>query len=223
MKRSHINQIIKDAQAFIEGHGYVLPPFAHWTESDWAANRERAGAIVDVGMGWDITDYGRGDFDKMGLFLFTVRNGKAEDLSKGTGMLYAEKIMISKQDQLSPMHYHKVKAEDIINRGGGDLIVELYHANEQGGLDESRAVSVMCDGMERSVEPGGKICLKPGESVTLLPYQYHAFWGEGGDVLIGEVSTVNDDNNDNYFLEELGRFPLIDEDEPKYRLLVKDY
>ena len=223
MKRSQINQIIKDAQAFIEGHGYVLPPFAHWTEADWAANRERAGLIMDVGMGWDITDYGRGDFDKMGLFLFTVRNGKAEDLITGTGMLYAEKIMISRKDQLSPMHYHKVKAEDIINRGGGDLIIELYNCSDDGGLDKSSDVTVICDGMARTVKAGGKLNLKPGESVTLMPYQWHAFWGEGADVLIGEVSTVNDDNTDNYFLDELGRFPTIDEDEPKHRLLVKDY
>ena len=81
----------------------------------------------------------------------------------------------------------------------------------------------MCDGIQRTVEPGGKIHLAPGESVTLLPLVYHAFWGEGGDVLIGEVSTVNDDNTDNYFFEKLGRFPTIDEDEPKHRLLVKDY
>ena len=81
----------------------------------------------------------------------------------------------------------------------------------------------MCDGMPRTVQAGGRIALAPGESVTLLPKQYHAFWGEGGDVLIGEVSTVNDDNTDNYFLDKLGRFPTIVEDEPIHRLLVKDY
>ena len=59
--------------------------------------------------------------------------------------------------------------------------------------------------------------------MTLRPGDWHAFWGEGGDVLIGEVSTVNDDNTDNYFLDKLGRFPTIVEDEPIHRLLVKDY
>ena len=224
MKRSDINQILKDGQAFIESFGYVLPPFAHWTPDQWSANRAGADAIVDAGLGWDITDYGLGNYEKTGLFLFTVRNGNEADLKAGSGMLYAEKIMISREQQLSPMHYHLVKAEDIINRGGGTLVIELYHKEAGGeGLDKSRDVTVMCDGLPRTVQPGGRIALAPGESVTLLPTVYHAFWGEGGDVLIGEVSTVNDDNEDNYFLDKLGRFPTIDENEAKHRLLVKDY
>ena len=224
MNRSTINQIIKDGQAFIESFGYVLPPFAHWTPADWARNRPQAGAIVDAALGWDITDYGLGRFEETGLFLFTVRNGQEADLKAGQGMLYAEKIMISRENQLSPMHYHRVKAEDIINRGGGTLVIELYHREAEGeGLDQNRAVTVMCDGMPRTVQAGGRIALAPGESVTLLPTVYHAFWGEGGDVLIGEVSTVNDDNTDNYFLDKLGRFQSIEEDEPRHRLLVKDY
>lgn len=224
MNRSTINEILKEGQVFIESFGYVLPPFAHWTADDWADRRGDASAIVDAGLGWDITDYGLGRYEDMGLFLFTVRNGLEADLKAGKGMLYAEKIMISRKDQLSPMHYHLVKAEDIINRGGGTLVIELYHREAGGeGLDTNRDVTVMCDGMPRTVQAGGRIALQPGESVTLLPTQYHAFWGEGGDVLIGEVSTVNDDNTDNYFLDKLGRFPTIVEDEPIHRLLVKDY
>ena len=224
MRRAEINDIIKQAQSFIEGFGYVLPPFAHWTPEDWDAYRAEAGAIVDAALGWDITDYGLGRFEETGLFLFTVRNGNEADLRAGSGMLYAEKIMISRRDQLSPMHYHRVKAEDIINRGGGTLVVELYHREAEGdGLDRERPVTVFCDGMARTVQAGGRIALAPGESVTLLPTVYHAFWGEREDVLIGEVSTVNDDRTDNYFLDKLGRFPDIEEDVPPYRLLVKDY
>ena len=224
MNRSTINEILKEGQAFIESFGYVLPPFAHWTVEDWASKKAQAGAIIEAGLGWDITDYGLGQYEETGLFLFTVRNGLEADLKAGKGMLYAEKIMISRKDQLSPMHYHLVKAEDIINRGGGTLVIELYHREADGeGLDQERDVTVMCDGLPRTVQPGGRIALHPGESVTLLPTQYHAFWGEGADVLIGEVSTVNDDNTDNYFLEKLGRFPTIVEDEPIHRLLVKDY
>ena len=224
MRRSEINEIIKQAQSFIESFGYALPPFAHWTPEDWEANRGGAGAIVEAALGWDITDYGLGRFEETGLFLFTVRNGNEADLRAGSGMLYAERIMISRRDQLSPMHYHRVKAEDIINRGGGTLVVELYHREAEGeGLDCQRPVTVYCDGMARTVQAGGRIALAPGESVTLLPTVYHAFWGEGEDVLIGEVSTVNDDGTDNYFLDKLGRFPDIEEDEPPYRLLVKDY
>ena len=54
--------------------------------------------------------------------------------------------------------------------------------------------------------------LVPGESITLLPGVWHGFWGEGKDVLIGEVSTVNDDLTDNVFAEPIGRFAEIEED-----------
>ncbi len=223
MKRSEINEILREGQAFIESFGFVLPPFAHWSEKDWASRKESCSEIFRAGLGWDITDYGLGDYGKTGLFLFTVRNGRQEDLASGKGMLYAEKIMISKKDQLAPMHYHESKAEDIINRGGGDLAIKLYHSDDEGELDRERKVTVFTDGVERTFAAGDILRLKPGESVTLLPRVYHAFWGEGKDVLVGEVSTVNDDHVDNYFLNPIGRFPDIEEDEPKHRLLVGDY
>ena len=68
----------------------------------------------------------------MGLFLFTLRNGRLADLQRGGGMCYAEKLLISRQDQLSPMHTHVIKAEDIINRGGATLVVELYGSDAEG-------------------------------------------------------------------------------------------
>ena len=124
MKRSRVNDILEEGDAFIRSFGYVMPPFAYWSPDELAERRPPG--IVEARLGWDITDYGQGKFDELGLFLFTVRNGRAEDLSSGKGMLYAEKIMISRKDQLSPMHRHVVKAEDIINRGGGKLVLELF-------------------------------------------------------------------------------------------------
>lgn len=223
MKRSEINEIIRSADDFIRSFGFLLPPFAHWTPAEMQARRDQIDSIIEAGLGWDITDYGEGQFDKTGLVLFTVRNGDAADLKKGTGMLYAEKIMISRKDQLAPMHRHVVKAEDIINRGGGDLVLELWESAEDGEMSPNKEVKVMTDGVLRTLPPGGKLRLAPGESVTLLPGLWHAFWGEGGDVLIGEVSTVNDDNTDNVFQDPIGRFPDIEEDEEPFRLLVSDY
>ena len=159
----------------------------------------------------------------MGLFLFTLRNGRLADLQRGGGMCYAEKLLISKQDQLSPMHTHVIKAEDIINRGGATLVVELFGSNADGGFADGKGGIVSCDGIRREFAPGDKLRLAPGESVTLMPGDWHAFWGEGGDVLIGEVSTVNDDNTDNVFREAIGRFSQIEEDEPPRHLLVSDY
>ncbi len=223
MKRSDINRIMAEADAMIRGHGHILPPFAYWTPQEMQARQGDATGIRDARLGWDITDYGAGDFAAMGLFLFTTRNGRLSDLKGGGGMCYAEKIMISRQDQLSPMHRHVVKAEDIINRGGATLAIELYGSDALGGFDDGAGGTVWCDGRRRDFTPGEVLRFAPGESVTLMPGDWHAFWGEGGDVLIGEVSTVNDDLADNVFREPIGRFSDIEEDEAPRHLLVSDY
>jgi D-lyxose ketol-isomerase len=223
MKRSAINDIIRDADAFIRSFGYIMPPFAYWSPQQMKARQTDSAAVFTSRLGWDITDYGQGKFDDLGLFLFTVRNGRYEDMKKGMGMLYAEKIMISRKDQLSPMHRHNIKAEDIINRGGGKLVLELFMPDAAGGIDPTAEVSVPVDGTIRKLPAGGLLKLDPGESVTLLPGVWHAFWGEGKDVLIGEVSTVNDDLTDNVFREPIGRFSDIEEDTPPLHLLVSDY
>jgi D-lyxose ketol-isomerase len=223
MKRSRINDIIAQSDDMMRSFGFVLPPWAYWTPDEFKARAGEAAAVIEARNGWDITDYGAGDFDKMGLFLFTLRNGRLADLQRGGGMCYAEKLLISKQDQLSPMHTHVIKAEDIINRGGATLVVELFGSDADGHFDETAGGTVWCDGLQRDYGPGEKLRLAPGESVTLMPGDWHAFWGEGGDVLIGEVSTVNDDETDNIFREPIGRFANIQEDAAPTHLLVSDY
>ena len=223
MKRSRINEIISDAIDLIRSHGFTLPPFAHWTPDEFRARTMQARHVIDARCGWDITDYGAGQYDKMGLCLFTLRNGLISDLRRGGGMCYAEKLLISKQDQLSPMHTHVIKAEDIINRGGATLIVELFGSDEDGGFAQDKGGTVWRDGIRHTFSPGEKLRLAPGESVTLRPGDWHAFWGEGGDVLIGEVSTVNDDETDNVFRDPIGRFATVEEDESPTQLLVSDY
>jgi hypothetical protein len=223
MKRSRINAVMAEADAMIRRHGFTLPPFAYWSPAEFRARRDSAARVIDARCGWDITDYGQGRFDTLGLFLFTLRNGSLADLRRGGGMVYAEKLLISRQDQLSPMHTHVIKAEDIINRGGATLVVELYGSDERGRFARDRGGMVRCDGIDRAYGPGDKLRLAPGESVTLMPGDWHAFWGEGGDVLIGEVSTVNDDVTDNVFVDPVGRFAEVEEDEAPVHLLVSDY
>jgi D-lyxose ketol-isomerase len=223
MKRSRINEIMASAEDLIRHHGFVLPPFANWSPAEFKAKRNVASRVIESRCGWDITDYGEGRFDEMGLFLFTLRNGSLDDLKRGGGMCYAEKLLISRRDQLSPMHTHIIKAEDIINRGGATLVVELFGSDEKGNFADDKGGVVRCDGIMRNYAPGEKLLLAPGESVTLMPGDWHAFWGEGGDVLIGEVSTVNDDVTDNIFREPIGRFATIEEDVAPTHLLVSDY
>ena len=155
MTRSEINAILGEADAFIRGFGYTLPPFAYWSPDQMRAAIAAGSDHAARGLGWDITDYGQGRFDELGLFLFTVRNGDAADLARGRGMLYAEKIMISRKGQLSPMHRHTIKAEDIINRGGGTLVLELFAPAAEGGIDPAAEVAVPVDGILRHLPAGG--------------------------------------------------------------------
>lgn len=222
MKRSEINLIMRDADAFLKQHKFYLPPFAFWTPEDWATKGEEVREIVDRQLGWDITDFGQGDYEKIGLFIFTIRNGTLENLKRGQGKVYAEKILIVDVDQVTPMHFHWNKTEDIINRGGGKLVIQLYNSTEDEELADTN-VTVSLDGVQRTVKAGESVVLSPGESITLPTYLYHKFWGAENRVLVGEVSMVNDDDIDNCFHEPVGRFPEIEEDEPPLYLLVKDY
>ena len=222
MKRSKINALLRDADAFIRQQGFFLPPFAHWTPEEWRGKGEEVREIVEHGLGWDITDFGQGDYTKFGLLLFTVRNGNVADLARGAGRLYAEKIMIVEPGQVTNMHFHWKKTEDIINRGGGKLVLRLYNATADEKLADTE-VTVSLDGVKRTVKAGSTVTLNPGESITLEPFNFHSFWAEGKRVMAGEVSMVNDDHTDNRFLEKVGRFPAIEEDEKPLYLLVTDY
>jgi hypothetical protein len=222
MKRSEINAIMRSADEFIRERRFYLPPFAHWSLSEWQSRGLEVAEIVESRLGWDITDFGSGDFAKCGLFLFTLRNGRPENWEKLSGKLYAEKIMIVEKDQLTPMHFHWRKMEDIINRGGGRLLLRLYNATPEERLDESKPVQFSADGVQRSVPAGAVIALEPGESITLEAFCYHSFWADER-TLVGEVSLVNDDHADNRFFDAPGRFPAIEEDEPPHYLLCTDY
>jgi D-lyxose ketol-isomerase len=222
MKRSEINAIIRDADAFLRLSGFYLPPFANWTQEDWHSKRQDAHEIIDRRLGWDVTDFGQEDYRNVGLCVFTLRNGSPENLTTHRGKTYAEKILIVDRDQVTPMHFHRVKMEDIINRGGGKLIVQLYNSTPDEGLDSSDVV-VSTDGLKRTIQAGGKVTLHPGESITIPQYCYHTFWAEESRTLVGEVSLVNDDNLDNRFYEQMDRFAIVEEDELPFRLLVSDY
>lgn len=222
MKRSEVNAIIREADQFIRQRGFYLPPFAYWSPADWAGKGEEASEIVEDQLGWDITDFGQGKYESCGLFLFTIRNGSLEEMQAKQGKLYCEKIMVVGVGQVTPMHFHWNKVEDIINRGGGKLVIELYNATKEDGLADS-PITVSTDGVRRAAKAGDTVVLAPGESITLPPRLYHKFWGAEERVLVGEVSLVNDDKADNRFYEPVGRFPDLEEDEAPLHLLVSDY
>lgn len=221
MKRSEINKIIKDMENFLKEHCFEIPPFCKWSPEEWQEKGSEYDEIRRNQLGWDITDCGLGKFEEIGFSLITLRNGNLKD--PDNKKTYAEKIIMLKENQSFPFHFHWHKTEDIINRGGGDLIITVY--NDQDGSFSEEDVLIHSDGHQYYVQAGTKVVLKPGESITLLPHQYHAFSvvKGSGDVLIGEVSMCNDDDNDNRFYEHVGRFPEIIEDEAPYKLLCKEY
>ena len=134
MKRSQINQTIEEALIFFKSMNFYLPEFAYYSIDDWKEKIDNAHEIFDLGLGWDITDFGLGDFQNTGLTLFTLRNGS---LTNGKYQKpYAEKIMLVKVDQVTPYHYHWHKIEDIINRGGGDLVFKLADSTPDDEMDE---------------------------------------------------------------------------------------
>jgi D-lyxose ketol-isomerase len=222
MNRSEINSIMRRADAFIHQRGFYLPPFAYWTPEDWSTKGQEVNEIAINQLGWDITDFGLGDFNKQGLFLFTIRNGNLDNLQNMQGKIYAEKIMIVEVNQVTPMHFHWTKMEDIINRGGGNLAIQVFNASSDDHLADTPVI-VSLDGVMYTLKAGTTVELRPGESISLPTRLYHKFWAVGGRVLVGEVSMVNDDHLDNCFLEPIGRFPMIDEDENPLYLLVGDY
>jgi D-lyxose ketol-isomerase len=220
MKRSEVNSIISDVKDFLVEHRFKLPEWAEWTPEEWKGTYEKCYEIVDNKLGWDITDFGRGDFKKQGLSLFTIRNGNWAKKDK----MFCEKIMVADEEQETPMHFHWNKTEDIINRGGGNLVIELFMAKDDDGFS-GRPVTVSIDGVITIAEAGEPLILKPGQSICLKSRVYHRFYGQKGKgkVLIGEVSMLNDDANDNRFYELIGRFPEIEEDVIPIHLLVNDY
>lgn len=229
MKRSEIHHCIEIAREVFAAVGLHLPPFSQWTAEQWRSNGADADGIRKAMLGWDVTDFGLGRFDEYGRILFTLRNGYREG-----GMLtqtYAEKLILDPPNQKPPLHFHRTKMEDIIVRGGGNILIRLWRADAGGGLSDEEVV-VQVDGVRRSLAAGTTLRLEPGQSVCIPPCLVHQFWGEEGTginidgqryTVSGEVSSVCDDWNDNCFLEPCQRFPSIEEDQPLRYYLCHEY
>ncbi len=225
-----VNGSIETAKVVVEHFGWQLPRFAHWSPKKWEEQGEDCDEIRDCLLGWDVTDFGSKDFYHIGRTLFTLRNGR-----KGIGGYpkeYAEKLLIDPEGQRAPAHFHLSKREDLICLAGGNILVQLCKADEQGNRS-SASFTIQVDGCTRRLQPGDTIRLKPGMSVCVPPRTIHQFWGEEGTgygiegvgyTLSQEVSSVCDDFNDNVFLVDYAaRFPEIEEDEARTHYLCHEY
>ena len=224
MKRSEINAALKELEAMVNKYKFALPPFCHFTPEEWNEKGEEYDEVRECKLGWDITDFGLGNFEKYGFSLITIRNGN-QKLSEKYKKVYAEKLLFLKEGQYALNHFHWYKTEDIINRGGGNILIRVFNSLPNEEIDRESDVTVMQDGRKYTVPAGTQIRLTPGESIFITQGLYHDFEVEAGtgDVLLGEVSQTNDDECDNRFEWNVGRFPKIEEDEPPYRLLCFEY
>ena len=223
MNRSEINSAIQWAADLMKAYHISLPVYADWSPAEWKAHEAETGLIRRLMLGWDLTDYGCGDFDRIGTVLYTVRNGS--DTEPDVGVPYCEKYLIVKEGQRLLNHYHVNKTEDIINRAGGVLQLYLWNADPETGKKLDTDVVVFQDGIRHTYRPGEEILITPGNSITLTPYVAHIFGAKPGygPLICGEVSKVNNDLTDNYFLEPSSRFPEIEEDEPALRPMCNEY
>ncbi len=190
MKRSQVNQAYRDALACFARHRWALPPNPRW----------------------DITDFGLGDFERVGLALVNL----------ATEPEYSEKLMYARLGQATPCHCHARKKEDIICRAGG-LTLVLWPAKPGPGAALPDTLAARVDGEPAEIRTGEPFVLAAGSRVTIEPGVWHSFWPATGECVLGEVSTANDDARDNFFLDPaVGRFPGIEEDEPAAVRLLSD-
>ncbi len=222
MKRSEIQHAIHWAKDLLASAGFALPMFAGWNLEEWKARREEAQTIIKTMRGWDVSTFGHDDFSQMGAVLFTIRNGL---LDGSAGCPYAEKLIMMKEGQMLPNHYHAQKTEDIINRGGGVLLIRVWNSLPDGTVDREGDVRILCDGIESYVPAGTAVEITRGNSMTIYPGLYHLFMPKSGcgDLIVGEVSSINDDHTDNYFEDPRSRFIPVEEDEPIQTPLCNEY
>ena len=223
MKRSEINAAIRWAKDALSAKGIKLPSLAYWPPDEIKARRGELDAVRSLALGWDVTDFGIGNFGKIGAVLYTLRNGLVNDQS--VGVPYCEKYILLREGQCIPSHYHVFKTEDIISRFGGKLSVKLWNVDTNTLFPINTPVTVNMDGVKRTFSPGEEILVCPGESITLTPYVAHLLSPVlgTGDAILGEVSKVNNDNTDNFFLDSIARFSEIVEDELPIHLLCNEY
>lgn len=151
---------------------------------------------------WDVTDFGLGSFLECGLVLVNL----AEEAE------YCEKVMYTVKDQVTPCHSHQKKKEDIICRAG--VLVVQFWAEDPALKNTNDKFTVKVNGLDYEITSGEKIVLQAGSRVTIDPGVWHEFYSDSEECLIGEVSTANDDLNDNFFSnKDIGRYTEIIEDD----------
>jgi len=237
VKRSEINATMLLARDFFEAYRFKLPKWAAWSVVNWDYSGEEMQAIKDCQLGWDVTDFGLGDFLSQGMTSFMLRNGQpsrksdqevsekipAETLN-GLGRHYSEKILLVQLHQALPLLALKHRTHDLINRGGGDLVIQVYQSTPEHNLDEKSRIPLQVNGIAYNVKAGGIVRLVPGDGLTLQAGIYYKYWAEKASCIVGSISSTCDERNDYRFFDlNCQRFPEIEPDESPIHLLHYEY
>jgi len=102
----------------------------------------------------------------------------------------------------------------------------LFNTDPETGEAVDTPVTVFMDGIRRTFEPGEEVLVYPGNSITLPPRIAHIFGPKpgAGDLIVGEVSAINDDLTDNYHLEPVNsQYASVEEDQPILHPLCNEY
>ena len=125
MKRSQINKALKEMESVCEKYSCFLPPFCSFTPQKWLSLGHEYDEVRDCMLGWDITDFGSGDFDRVGFSLITIRNGLRASPEKYP-KVYAEKLLYLKDTLASRVNslasarsISMLLCESEIERGAG--------------------------------------------------------------------------------------------------------
>ncbi len=162
MKRSEINAIMRRADEFIRQQNFRLPPFAYWTPEEWKHKGPEVREIVQNKLGWDITDFGKGDFPHSRSLPFHHPQWKSRELENDARQaVRRERSCWLEEGQVTPFHFHWSKMEDIINRGGGKLLIKLYNSTPDEDLDDQSEVVVSIDSTQHKLPAGSIVTAKP--------------------------------------------------------------
>ena len=123
MKRSEVNKALRELEAMCQKYRCYLPPFCHFTPEEWETKGHEYDEVRDCCLGWDITDYGQGNFDKIGFSLITIRNG-SQTMREKYPKVYAEKLLFLKEG-----HYTVPAGTQIRLTPGESIYIQqyLYH------------------------------------------------------------------------------------------------
>ncbi|NQU41994.1 D-lyxose/D-mannose family sugar isomerase [bacterium] len=226
MKRSEINATIQLALDVFEAFQFRLPKWASWSLENWIHCGDEIKEIQICRLGWHVTDFGAGRFIEEGLAHFLIRNGPGKPAAPANRIPprpYSEKIVLLQKNQAVPFLRHPHRMKDLVNRGGGDLLVQVYQQADDGGLDREQRVPTSVNGIFYNLKAGGVVRLAPGDGITIPPNHYHKFWADNALCLIGEVSPPVDEPQDIRFLDVAEWLPSIEEDEPALYALSHEY